>query len=131
MNTPAINYQKVQDQIKSLHSISSKKSWITSYDAELDQFYMSPKEISSNFTLHSLGEDFLVYLDKNSNIGGIFIEYFRNNLASHDEKFKPFKQLVKEDHKLNSTNKTFLLNTLEAALLEAVTTQIDHPQKYK
>ena len=70
--------------------------WQLKYDEDLDSLYYSPDTIPSNFTLFSLNDEFSVFVDENSNVGGVFIEYYKNNLTTHEEKFKPFKRIFLE-----------------------------------
>jgi len=116
-----LNYKKIAEQIKSIHLIAREKKWIPYYDKELDSFYFTPNTIDSKYFLQAIGEELLVYVDEDSNIGGIFAEYFGNNLASHDEKFKPFKKIIVQKQKLTQEIKILLLSTFEASLLEAIT----------
>lgn len=124
MKNIKLNYKKIASQITSIHEIAKKGSWIPYYDEELDEFYMAPESIDGKYFLQEIGKEFLVYVDEKSNVGGVFIEYFQNNLSSHDAKFKPFKKIVKEGKKFNKENTTILLSTIESALLEAILPKI-------
>ncbi|HVZ67239.1 MAG TPA: hypothetical protein VG917_03165 [Patescibacteria group bacterium] len=117
-----LNLNKIVNQVKDLHRIAKENSWVPYYDAQLDEFYFSPKVIDKKYTMQAIGDEFLVYVDQNSNLGGVYINYFNNNLSSHDPKFKPFKRIFAKHQKINSENKTLLLNTIEAALLETIAT---------
>jgi len=88
-----LDLKKLERQVADIDQISKQQNWSYTYDSELDYLYFSPKQIENGFSLFSVGDDFSVYVDKESNIGGIFIEYYRSNLSSHEEKFKPFKNL--------------------------------------
>jgi hypothetical protein len=122
-----IDLKKLERQVANLDIIAKKKKWTFSYDEELDTFYFSPKKIASGFSLFSLSDEFSVYVDKNSNFGGIFIEYYKSNMTTHDKKFKPFKNIFTEKSDNLSTiseklgeKATLLSEVLKAELLSGL-----------
>jgi hypothetical protein len=88
-----LDLTKLSKQIASLESISKKKKWKFYYDADLDNLYLTPDVVKKNCVLYSVNDEFSVYVDKNSNVGGVFVEYFKSNLSSHDIRFKEFKNI--------------------------------------
>lgn len=87
-----INLKKLQQQIADIETISKKNGWSFVYNEDLDHLYFSPREIPKGFSLLDV-DDFYVFVDEESNLGGIFIEYYKANLSSHEKEFKPFKNL--------------------------------------
>src|SRR6266702_3275722 len=47
------------------------------YYSQLDSLYFSPAKIQPHYSLFSINDELSVYIDKDSNIGGIFIEYYK------------------------------------------------------
>ena len=88
-----LDLTKLSKQIASLDTISKKKKWKFYYDADLDNLYLTPDRVKRDCVLYSVNDEFSVYVDRNSNIGGVFVEYFKSNLSSHDKRFKAFSNL--------------------------------------
>ena len=57
-----------------------KKKWTYDYDKECDQLFVGEYPMVRTAKLFQLNEDMAVYLDKNGNIRGIFIEYYEIDL---------------------------------------------------
>ena len=102
--TITINYNKIAKQIAEIENLAMKNKWMFHYDADLDSLYYSSKEIDSSYALFTVNGEYSLYVDKDSNVGGIFIEYYRANLASHDTKFKPFAKLFTPQKKAIETS---------------------------
>ncbi len=100
-----VNTKKLESQIAEIETIATNKNWHFAYDADLDSLSLSPKQISPEFSLFSLNNEFSMYIDKDSNLGGLFIEYYKTNLTTHDVKFKRFKDLFN-----NKDNTIYLKN---------------------
>jgi hypothetical protein len=122
-----INIKKVAKQIACIDEIAKKNSWVYSYDEDIDCLYYSPEKIDESCSLLSLDNEFTMYIDKDSNLEGIFIEYYKSNLASHDEKFKEFANIFtkKNNHVKgvadNKKNKLLLLSeTIKAEMLSNI-----------
>lgn len=125
-----LNLKKIEKQVADLENLSKQKGWEYYYDGELDTLYYSIKKIDSSYSLFSLRNEFSLYVDKDSNLGGVFIEYYKSNLASHDQKFKPFARLFtfKTDHgktvSKSGTEKAILFSeVLKAEILTQLITQ--------
>lgn len=125
MNNLNINIKKLTEQIASIDTISKEKNWSFYYDMEMDSLYFSPNKINKKYSLYSLTNEFSVYIDKESNFGGIFIEYYKSNMTSHDQKFKKFREIFtkKIDENYRTTpkkeedNVILLSEVLKAELL--------------
>ena len=89
-----LNLNKVKTQLADLKNLASKNNWKYFYDKDLDQLSLSPKVISPEVFLHSLNKEIAIYLDKQSNVRGMFIEYFFSNFAEHEEEFKKLEELL-------------------------------------
>lgn len=91
--TIKVNKDKILNQLTHLERLAVEGGWVYNYDSDLDSLYYSPPEISKGFFLYSVGNEFSLYVNGNSRIGGVFIEYYSKNLASHEAEFKPFKSV--------------------------------------
>lgn len=118
-----LDFSKLAKQVACIDGISKEKNWSYYYDDELDSLYFSPKKVGDDFLLFSLTDEFSVFVDKDSNLGGVFIEYYMRNLSSHEEKFKPFKNLFqnkKRESKKDKQNVVLLSEVLKAELLSGI-----------
>lgn len=88
-----INTKKLSLQIANMETLSRKNKWSYHYDANLDSLYFSAKKVEAGYMLFSINNELSIYVDKNSDLGGVFIEYYQSNLASHDDRFKPFAKI--------------------------------------
>jgi len=88
--TLKINYNKIGQQIAEIEKIAKEKKWEFFYDEDVDNLYYAPKKITKEFSLFSVSNEFSIYVDEESNVGGVFIEYYKSNLGSHEKAFKPY-----------------------------------------
>ena len=131
-----INPQKLADQFTKIGEIAKDKKWSFLYDGELDSLYYSPKEMKPDYILHSLGKEISVFVDKDSNLGGLFIEYYKANLTSHEDEFKDFSDIFtqKSDHMTtipdrDKTKAAALSAVLKAELLSEIFPQLQSGAK--
>lgn len=124
MNNMRLNYKKLAGQVEKLHEIAQKNGWKAQYDQELDEFYFAPISVDKKYYLRQINNDLFMYLDGDSNIGGLFIEYFINNLTSHDIKYEPFNKAIKKDNGLDKEDSIMFLSTVKAELLQALIPKI-------
>jgi hypothetical protein len=119
-----LNLEKIQSQLTKLNEIAITNKWQVFVDKSIDNFYFSPNKIDSKFSLHQLDDDFYIYADKDSNLGGIFVEYFNANLVQHDKAVAPLKQIVKNNMgkdgnvKLDKNTRISVANTIAIAILQ-------------
>ncbi len=97
--------------IKELTARAKKQGWIFTFDKDEDVLFYSPEIIPDKAKLHSVNDEFSVYLDKKSNICGVVLEYCGHNFIKHHDEFTGyFKKLFsggsKEDEKILDPNKT-------------------------
>lgn len=91
--TIRIDSSKLQTQIANIGEIARHNKWRYHYNSQLDTLSFSPLSIKKPFTLVSIGKEMSIYVDKKSNLGGVFIEYYKSNLTEHDKRFKSFKNI--------------------------------------
>lgn len=89
-----INCNTLAKSVTSIYDLVEKGKWNYYYDDDLDQLYITPiTGITKDFSLISVDQEFSVYIDDKSNVGGVMISYFRSNLSNHDNLFKQYKQI--------------------------------------
>lgn len=57
-----------------------KKEWTYSYDKDCDQLFVGEYPMVRTAMLYTLNQDISLYIDKNGDIRGIFIEYYEYDL---------------------------------------------------
>lgn len=87
------NLTKLKTQIAQMQDIAKKENWQYLYDQELDTFYFSPNRVDKEARLFAINDEYSLYLDENSNLKGIFIEYFKSNFLKHEKGFEEFNQV--------------------------------------
>jgi len=130
LQTITLDYNKIQNQIASIDEIARNKKWGLYYDEDLDSLYFSPAKIASNYSLFSVNNEYSVYVDKKSNVGGVLVEYYKSNKSSHDKRYKEladiFSKKVTDDIKTvpdNKEGKAELLSTVIKADLLSILRQ--------
>lgn len=110
-----INIKKITEQVIKIDSFIDKKKWTYKYDKELDSLYLSPGRIPSSYTVFSVGDEYSLFVNKSSKLGGIFIEYFKNNLTSHEPKMKIFKRMF--DSKDSKEKKELFTDVIKSEII--------------
>lgn len=116
-----VDLSKVLDQLKSISTVAKTNNWVFRVN-DLDQAIFSPERVPSGSYLWSVDDEKYLYLDRNSNVNGFFIEYFRANFLEHETKYKPILGAMKtrgDTKVLEATSRTGarVLNALEKDLL--------------
>lgn len=83
-----LDTKKLSKQVASIRDIAKKENWKVDYDKDIDQLFFTPKNIPKDTFLVSF-DDISLYLNKNSDVKGMFIEYFSHNFVEHDKDIKP------------------------------------------
>lgn len=78
---------KILTQLKDLQGVSNK--WSLEYDSEVDQLFYGLSKIPKGSFLYQVNDEINIYVDKNSRISGMFVEYFKNNYLEHNKELKP------------------------------------------
>lgn len=86
----SLNSDKLLTQLASLDEMAKEHDWKFTYLDDVDQFFYAPAIIPDNSFIYSFNDEYSVYVDKDSNIQGIFVEYFKTNLTEHEKSFKQF-----------------------------------------
>jgi hypothetical protein len=86
--------EKVLEQLKRLDEIAAEKKWVFRVN-ELDQAIFSPDRVPSGSILFPIDDEKNLYIDADSNVNGIFIEYFSTNFLQHETQFKPLSNELK------------------------------------
>ncbi len=98
-----LNIKEVQ---KSLIDLEKRiQGWVFEYDKELDYLYGAESKISKDLILIHPDKEFGFYITSKGRVKGFVFEYYFSNFVAHNDKFKEFENLVKEN-KLNDKRKT-------------------------
>ena len=72
-----------------------KKQWTYDYDKDCDNLFVGEYPMPRTTMMYGLNEDINLYIDKNGNIRGIFIEYYESDLKKRLKKIA--KVIFKHD----------------------------------
>ncbi len=82
---------KILSQLRDIKSISN--DWALEYDVDVDQLFYGVKKIPKGYFLFQLNDEINLFVNKNSSIRGMFVEYFGNNYLEHNKELKPVLQV--------------------------------------
>lgn len=105
MTTTATNNRKISDFAYNFEDIVKKEHWVSRYDIESDSLSFTVPKLSNDVKLKYLDDEMAFYFNKNKDIKGIFIEYFKSNFVKHH---KDFKQLLKNVDKKKNSKETLV-----------------------
>ena len=77
-----------------LRNLAQNGKWELSYDEDNDSLYYAPARIPKGTALFNFGSEFGIYIDGESNINGLFIEYFTSNFTEHEHEYKKIVELL-------------------------------------
>ena len=98
-----LDNSKIALQVANIQSIAKKNGWKYLYDPELDYLYYAPGVIKPGYVLHAINDDINIYVNGKSELGGVFIEYYKYNLTSHEPRYKDFANIFTRDVKYGKT----------------------------
>ncbi len=100
MSTTLEEKKKTLDFVVNFSEIAKKKKWISHYDTDSDSLVIRTPKLSEDSRKKYINNEFAFYLNRKSDIEGVFIEYFISNFVSHHKKeFKPILNDLKKDLK--------------------------------
>lgn len=130
MNTPKkikLDKDKIISQLSELPKIARRDDWKFDYDSELDELVFGKKIIPKGYFLFNVNNEINLFLNQNSKVSGIFIEYFKNNYLEHNKEYKNIfkntesdKTLEKKDKDENQLIKKGLENKLALEAIESL-----------
>jgi hypothetical protein len=121
-----IDINKIADQWARIEDVAKSENWKYSYDIDTDNLYFSPKKLVGDLHPFTLKNDYTLLLDPESNVKGLFIEYFKNNLTSHDSRFKNMKNLFTKKGQ-NKTEKIHFMEIVAKDILSEL--QLNYKNK--
>ena len=86
---------KILSQLEGSQSTSD--GWVLEYDADVDQLFYGAKKIPKGYFLFQLNDELSLFVNKNSRVGGMFVEYFHDNYLEHNQELKPVLPEMKDD----------------------------------
>jgi len=106
-----LDKSKILSQLKDLQAMSDE--WTLEYDADVDQLFFGVKKIPKGYFLFQVNDEINLFVDKNSRIRGMFVEYFQNNFLEHNKELKPVMHALEHDD-----NSTAEIQKIERVALE-------------
>lgn len=82
-----LDKSKIISQLNTLRA--NPGSWMLEYDPTIDQLFFGMSKIPKGSFLYQLNDEINIYIDKNSKLSGMFVEYFKNNYLEHNQELKP------------------------------------------
>lgn len=89
-----LDKDKILSQLKELQSMSN--DWSLEYDSDIDQPFYGPKIIPKGSFLFQINSEINLFVDKNSRVSGMFVEYFKVNYLEHNQELKPVLDVLEE-----------------------------------
>lgn len=118
--------KKILDFIFKFKKRVKEEGWIPSYDVEADSFAYHVKNLPNDVRKRYFGNEIALYLTPNSEVKGVFIEYYLSNFLTHHESLAELKKEIEKKAKenkdvirLNETKMKESLFVLETLLQES------------
>jgi len=96
MITTVKETKKIFDFIYNFSKIAKKENWVSRYDIESDSLSFTVPKLPMDARIKYFGDEVALYLARDNDVKGVFIEYFRSNFIKHH---KDFKELLKDVEK--------------------------------
>lgn len=126
MKKQKINRKKILNFIFKFRERVKEEGWIPSYDPEADSLSYRVRKLPRNTRIKYFGKELALYLTPNSDVKGLFIEYYLSNFLAHQKGLTELKreveQKTKKDRdviKLNKVKVNKSLPVLESILQES------------
>lgn len=111
-----LDRQKIVTQLVRLSEHAQKNKWQYDYDPEVDELVYGISVMPDDSFLFSLNRELNLFLTPNSDVKGIFIEYFASNYIEHNQELRPALKVLEK--KNNDKEKvTLAKEALEGKLL--------------
>jgi len=91
-----LDKSKILSQLKELQG--SSNGWTLEYDPDVDQLFFGAKKIPKGYFLFQLNDEINLFVNKNSRVQGMFVEYFQNNFLEHNQELKPVLPALESDN---------------------------------
>lgn len=95
MATTLEEKKNILNFVQNLSGTVRDQEWISNYDSENDSFAMRVPDLSKDSHKKYFNNEFAFYLNKKSEVEGIFIEYFVSNFVAHHKNFKAIAKKLK------------------------------------
>ncbi|MCL2174244.1 hypothetical protein FWH58_03080 [Candidatus Saccharibacteria bacterium] len=118
---------KILSQLRDLQSVSGE--WVLEYDPDVDQLFFGVKRVPKGSFLVQLSDEINLFLDKNSKLSGMFIEYFKDNYLEHNKELIPVLQSLEDGGSVPSEIQEIERVALEKDLFfEALASLVDRDE---
>ncbi len=88
MTTSTRNNKNLLDLSANLRGFVEKHKWVTRYDTESDSFSVTKPRLSRDARIKYFDDEIGLYITKNNDVEGIFVEYFSSNFIKHHKDLK-------------------------------------------
>lgn len=105
METLVKENKKIFDFAYNFNEIVKKEKWVSRYDIESDSLSLTVSKLPNDARIKYFGDEVAFYLNKDNDVKGIFIEYFKSNFIEHH---KDFKELLRGIEKKKQEEKTLI-----------------------
>lgn len=104
MSTTKAN-KKIFDFAYHFSKIAKEEKWVPRYDIESDSFSLTVPMLPIDARIKYFDDEVALYITKNNDVKGIFIEYFKSNFVEHH---KDFRSLLKDIKSKKRTEKNLI-----------------------
>ncbi|MDE2100221.1 MAG: hypothetical protein KGL39_23395, partial [Patescibacteria group bacterium] len=80
--------KKILNFISNFSDKAKEDRWISHYDADSDSLIIRTPNLSRDSKKEYVNDEFAFYLNRKSDVEGVFIEYFTSNFMAHHGDFK-------------------------------------------
>ncbi len=88
MKTTAQKNKKIIDFLYHFSDVIKRDNWIPGYNKDTDSLSFRKPKLSDSSRISYLGDEIALYLNKDKDVEGLFIEYFRTNFMKHHQELK-------------------------------------------
>jgi hypothetical protein len=91
-----LNKAELLKQLKGLPVMAKERGWQFDYDQTLDSLTFGEETMPRNSFLFNVNDEINLFVDSNSKIHGMFVEYFGSNYVEHNEVVKDAFSVVED-----------------------------------
>lgn len=110
----------IMEAVKNMPLVSKEEGWLMTLDKEEGTLFYSAKQIPDDAVLHQVTDEYGVYLDKNSKLSGVVVEYYEANFLNHHEEMKEIDAKVFAAKDPNANTVTLRPETNDAKIFQAL-----------
>jgi hypothetical protein len=114
-----LDRDKILQQIARLPKLAEEKQWRFDYDAEIDELVFGLQTMPDGSFLFNVNDEINLFLTPDSEVQGIFIEYFKSNYIQHNKDLEPVLEVFEDGSrkKVDEEKDELAIDALEGKLL--------------